>query len=274
MPVDIYEHTDYRRYLNDWFGEPTAPTARWFAEQIPCSPALVSAIRNRGRDLDPTHASAWSRVLGHDLDEARFFVALVERESTSRMRREAAQAHIAAITRFRRAEKVDDRRLDLYLKWYCAAILELAHCRGFRPDPAWIADRLTPPIGEEQAREALRTLRDTGLLVDGPDGALIPAEVVVTPVEIPPGKVSSAIREYHLSALERAARALHEVSGFERRFATQTIALPLSAVAHLNRRLAEVEQELITFCAEQKDHERVYQLAFLLFPVSRPTTGD
>lgn len=273
MPVDIYEYTTFREYLDAFLSEP-GTTAAAFAKAVGCSTALVSWIRNGKRDLDPTKISAWSRAMGHDEDEFLYFLALVEVDSRSaRIRRIGAQAHIRAVRRFRSAEQVNDERLDVFFNWHYAAILELAHCESFQADPEWIAARLTPRITPEQAAEALAGLLANRLLNEV-DGRLVPIDAIVTSPNIPPGKVSAASAVYLLSALDRASAALLETPAAERHFSSTMISLPLSAIPFLKQRMQNLERELIAYCVDQTKRERVFQLAFVLFPVSRPTHGD
>lgn len=274
MPIDIRDYTAFRPYLRSWFLEADGtPSQRAYAAEVGCSPALVSAILGGTRDLDPSSVSRWSRALSHDEDEARYFASLVDLDSPSRVRRDAAMAYVRAVRRFHSAEKVDDARLAVYLHWYVAAILELSGCLSFRRDPEWIASRLSPPITAAQAREALDVLVATGLLPEV-GSAPTPPGILATATEIPSHEQSAAMREYFLGTLDRAADAMSRIQAPERHFTSILVSVPQAAVGHLKRRIADLERELIAYCDDLQDRERVYQLAFLLFPASRSTLDD
>lgn len=270
MPVDLYEYRDFRAFVRAWLRSRRGrPSQNQLADRIGISKAMVSSILSGKRDLDATAVGAWAEALGLDDDEARFFAALVDLDSPSKLRRYAASSYVRAAARFRGAHHLDDRRVRLFAHWHLAAVLELAGCAGFRAEPDWIADRLRPPITATQAAEALAMLVEDGLLIER-EGTLVPVDVA-TPSDIPPGVLSAALRGWYLDALDRAADALVQTPPTDRHYSTWISALPSSALPLLRQRLDEMQRELLATGPETASKDRVYQLAIAFFPVSEPT---
>jgi len=269
---DPYSYLSYRDYLRDWFRAQKAADARFshrnFARRAGVkSPSLLNEVIGGKRNLTPRTLEGFVRALGLTAEGAAFFAALVQLDQadTDEERNEAWE-RVAASRRFRSARPIVGPAMSYLSTWYLPAIRELALCRGFRADPAWVAARLLPRITVAQAREALRILFELGLLVDE-DGAVSAPEVsVATPHEV----IGLAVHNYHHQMLERARDAIEGVDPEERHLGGVTVAIPGSLVPTLKAEVERFQERVLHLCDERAhEAERVYQINLQLLPLSR-----
>ena len=148
---------------------------------------------------------------------------------------------------------------------------ELAQRADFVADPAWVARQMQPRITPAQARDALETLFELGMLVEE-EGRVRPADVsVATPHEV----AGLAAHNYHQQMLDRARDAIEGADPEERHMLGITVAIPASLVPTLKAELDAVQERLLHLCDEHAtEAERVYQLGLHLFPLSVPSGGS
>ncbi|MFT5359423.1 MAG: hypothetical protein ACI9KE_006666 [Polyangiales bacterium] len=150
------------------------------------------------------------------------------------------------------------------------AIRELVACEGFREDPAWIAQAMRPAITARQAKKALKTLEDLGLL-QRVDGRLVQTDATVTT-----GAQTHWVHviKYHRSMLERASECIDEFPAAERDLSSVTLAVPDSAIGEIKVKMAAFRRELLAEYGARTDGERICQVSMQLFPLSAPIKGD
>ncbi|MCB9765756.1 MAG: TIGR02147 family protein [Alphaproteobacteria bacterium] len=269
---EVYAYLSYRDFLGDWYDARKAADARFshrfFARRAGVrSPSLLNEVIAGRRNLTPITVEGFIQALGLDDEAAAFFRDLVLMDqATTEEERDDAWTRVAASRRFRNARPIDASVARYLTTWYTPAIREMALRSDFQADPAWIAPRMLPPITPEQAREALDTLLELGLLVEE-DGHTRPAEVsLATPHEV--AKIIA--RRYHLQMLDRARDALDNARAEERHFLGVTVAIPVALVDTLKGELDRFQERLLHLCDEQAaGAERVYQLNLNLVPLSQ-----
>ena len=271
---DIFAYLSYRKYLDDWFHArkeaDTRYSHRLFARRAGVrSPSLLKEVVAGRRNLSPVAVDGFLAALALPDEEAQFFRHLVQLEQArNEAEKNQAWEYIASSVRFRSARRIEGAMFRYLSTWYFPAIRELALCDSFVGEPAWIADQLLPKITEEEARVALDTLIELGMLVRNGD-SLQPAEVsVATPHEV----AGLAVHNYHRQMLKRAAECIELVDPDERHLTAVTVAIPRSLVPTLKAELDAMQERLLHLCDERaEDAERVYQVNLQLVPLSGGT---
>jgi uncharacterized protein (TIGR02147 family) len=147
------------------------------------------------------------------------------------------------------------------------AIREMAARPAFRADPAWIASRLLPAITTADARNALDTLFELGLLRQLEDGRVVQGDALVTTGAETRGL---HIRNYHRAMIERAAESMQLVAAAERDISSLTFCADDEALRIVKQRVQEFRKELIAWLSERPNAcDRVLQLNLQLFPLSK-----
>lgn len=270
--VNIFEYLDYRVFLRDFYAQQKRKSAafshRAFSRRAGLrSSNYLSLIIKGERDLSPEMAPRFAKACGLAKSEADFFCDLVlycQAKTTEEKTRH--HERLARFRKFRDAHELDGEQTAYHQHWYIPALRELLSLPGFEADPKWIAAMLEPPISPKQASEALEILSRLGLLVRGPRGKLTQAQPVVT---TGPGPLGHQIFVYHHAMLDLAKRALDDLPREERDISSLTLCVSEAALPRLKQRIREFRRELLQLAEDDPEPERVVQLNFQMFPLSR-----
>lgn len=219
------------------------------------------------RNLSAEVALRFAGALGLTGSASDFFCELV-RYNQARSVSERSQAYdrLLRLRPEREARELEAHQAAYHAAWYMPAIRELAARADFSDDPAWIARTLTPSISVAKAKKALKTLESLGLLARTPEGALKPVHALVTTGLTPQ---SHQIVEYHREMLERASDALELFTRDEREIASLTLCIDEAVLPALKLRLQAFRRELMQYAEGSGEPERVVQVNFQFFPLSK-----
>ena len=135
MNKDIFDYRDYKVYLQAWIAR--APGKGWglqtqMAIKMGCQTGYVSQVLNGNANFSLEHAETLNQYIGHNEEEGRFFILLVEwaRAGTVDLRKRF-QNEIERILQQRLVlkDRVDIKKslepvdqATYYSAWYYAAI--------------------------------------------------------------------------------------------------------------------------------------------------------
>jgi uncharacterized protein (TIGR02147 family) len=271
--VDVFRFQDYRAFLREYYASRRARrdgfSLRAFSRRVGLrSPNYLKLVIEGERNLTPEMALRFAEGCGLAGDAVEYFCELValNQARTSRAR----DLHYARIKRFRRYREVHtlDAAQDAYHShWYVPAIRELVARPDFDQDPKWIARTLLPRISAREAERALEVLCELGLLVrDAATGLLAQAEPLL---ETGAGPLGHHVANFHRAMMARAAEALDRVERSEREIASLTLCLSHARMLELKAELEQIRAELLQRYQAEGDAERVVQVNFQMFPLSR-----
>jgi uncharacterized protein (TIGR02147 family) len=272
QPVHVFEYQDFRQFLRDFYAAQKAKS-RAFSHRAFCKRAGLSSsnylnlVMKGERDLSSEMAPRFAKACGLAKREADFFcdlVAYCQAKTTEEKQR--WHERLARFRKFREAHRLVGEQTAYHANWYMPAVRELATLAAFQEDPQWIAAALEPPISERQALEALDTLQKLALLVRDGSGKLRQAQALVT---TGPGPLGHQIFVYHQGMLDLAKRALDHLPREERDISSLTLCVAESTVPILKERIREFRRELLELAELEPAPERVLQLNFQMFPLSR-----
>jgi len=272
MVPDLYIYLDYRAWLRDWYEARKAANPRFshraFVRRTgQKSPSLLKDIIERRRNLTPALVKSFIKATKLDAENGRFFSLLVQLDQAKNPEeRHSAWERVAATRRFREARQIEGDSFRYASGWWYPAIRELAARSDFQANPAWIARTLRPRITESQARTALETLFDLGMLVQQDDGIVQAEGAVVTPPEV----LGLAVDNYHRGMLQLAREGIRGFEARERHYLGITVGIPPSLVPVLKQELNAFSERLLEICdGASEPVECVYQLNLSLFPLSQ-----
>jgi uncharacterized protein (TIGR02147 family) len=271
-PVHIFEYLDYRHYLRDFYTSEKAKSPafshRAFSRRAGLrSSNYLSLVMKGERDLSSEMAPRFAKACRLAKSEADFFCDLVAYgQAKSTAEKQRWHERLARFRKFRDAHRLLGEQTAYHAHWYMPALRELVALPSFREDPRWIASTLEPPITEKQAAEALDTLERLGLLVRDGCGKLAQAQAVVT---TGPGPLGHQIFVYHHGMIDLAKRALDHLPREERDISSLTLCVAEACLPVLKERLRAFRGELLQLAELEPARERVVQLNFQMFPLSR-----
>lgn len=163
-------------------------------------------------------------------------------------------------------QSLGEASLSLLEKWFYLPLLDLADCKGFKAEPAWIARKLGISISE--AKEAMHKLLTEGWLKQTPHGRY---EKTIRNIRFPTVRSMTRIRSFHQQLIRKGLTLMASKTSqvdFERRlitgvtFTANTAKLQ-KAKEILFSALYEVEKLM-----NDGDGEEVYQVTGMLFPLT------
>jgi uncharacterized protein (TIGR02147 family) len=232
------------------------------------APKLSQALRGI-RGFSAERANAIAEKLRLSSSERELFVSLVEREhARSKIAKRKADELVQAFMEEQGFGELDLERFKIISDWYHFAILELTEVKGFRAEPQWIAKRLSISIAEVEL--AIQRLLDFGLLTEK-DQSLVQTQIdLATPSGIP----SRELREHHSQILQKADRALEDVSIHERDFSAVTLAISQEDLPEARAMLKEFRRRFTQRMQANPNKDRVYCVALQFFPLDQTLNED
>lgn len=248
---DLYSSLNYREYLSQWLSArkklQSGYSGAMFAKKARINSHTLLGMVIRGeRNLSTETIRGFIRALGLRSKEALYFEKLVlfnqSKDSEDRayyfeQLHALSQSHgRVLITRI--------KNHAAYLShWYVVAIRELVALEDFQADPEWISRKLKKKITKKQAEEAWNLLLELGLVRETPEKRY---EVVDPAMDIDPGTVDFAIRNFHKEYLDRAKDAVDGEPLEERELSSLTLSLSDEDVPLLREKIKEFRKKLNT----------------------------
>jgi uncharacterized protein (TIGR02147 family) len=267
---DVFAYLDYREYLRDYFAFGKVRHSlshRTFARRARfASPSFVKLVMEGRRNLSASTAVRVASACHLEDREAEYFTRLVAfTQARDTDTRRAAYDRLTSFTRWRRIHALDLASDAYHAHWYLPAIRELAATESFVPDPKWIASQLRPRIRTAQARAALRTLVELGLLREDARGRLRQTRVSVTS-GVETGSLHMA--EFHRAMMQRASASIDLFPREQRDVGSVTLCVDDETLTRLKSRIQEMRRELLDEEATARSRTRVVQINIQLFPLS------
>lgn len=269
--IDVYDYLDYRAYLRDFYDNRKQHgrgfSYRAFSRRAGLkSPNYLKLVIDGDRNLSASMAERFASACGLDDEATRYFINLVGfNQASSAAERNEHYERLTASTRYRKTHKLELAHAAYHSTWYIPAIRELAARDDFDADPAWIAGTLVPSISKTEARRAVATLVELGMLVEDEDGRLRQSESAVS---TEPETRSLHIANYHRTMMQRAAESIDLFGSEERDISSVTLCMGNDGIRRLKKRIQRFRRELLELEAIEDDRRRVIQINFQLFPLT------
>jgi uncharacterized protein (TIGR02147 family) len=275
--LDIYQYTDFRRFVRDWLSDVPKRSARALASGANVSPAQISLMLNGKRRCSAALGEGLAASMELSEGESSYLAQLVVfSETTDPDRRAAAARRIDTLKRWGRRTDPTARYLKIHENWVTVTVLALASCEGFRPDPAWLARKIRPRVDRAQCRQALDDLQALNLLTVHADGSVTAHdEAPQIGFEWPDAETEAQQHPALRDQLDLSIRALDAVPWQERNFMLATGAASADMLPDLRARMSQCFRECLEIAANNRGpHNRVFQLNSQLFPVTTNRADD
>lgn len=272
---DIFKFIDYREFLQAWLNHRKSVepgySFRIFAQAAGLARGTLPNVLSRARSNPrPETLDAFAQAMSLSPSERNYLGKLVELDGIDSLsHRREFLADMVGARAFRQSEKMEDRPSAferLASRWYYGAIRELAGHPGFRADPAWIASVLVPAISVDEAREALKTLVELGVLVEEQGRLTLPTLRVQTEDETS----AQASHQFHSEIVPFVARNFNATPKDERHLVGGAMLLPEAVLPEVKLLLHQVAERIGTMADDPRGGDRrVYHLAIQFVPLTR-----
>lgn len=267
----MFQYLDYRAFLRDWYRAHNegarSMSYRAFARRASLrSPNYLKLVMDGERNLSPEMAERFAQALGLEGDAAGYFVDLVGfNQAGSQRERNRQYARLTTFRRYRKSHQLELAHAAYHSAWYMPAIREMATSPAFQDDDEWVAKHLRPSISRAEAKRALDTLIELGLLVREDDGRLRQSDALLS---TGPETRGLHIGNYHRAMMERASESIDLVPAEERDISSLTLCMGEDGLRRLKSRIQRFRRELLEQSELEDDPTRVVQVNFQLFPLS------
>ena len=276
-PIDVFGYLDYRVFLRAYYlakkEEGRGFSYRAFSRRAGLgSPNHLKRVTEGERNLTPQMAVRYADAIGLTGDAAAYFGDLVVfTQARSSKEKNRAYQKLTEFRGYRRAHRLDAAHAAYHANWYVPAICEMSLQSGFEPDAAWIAQRMIPPISQSEAKSALETLLELGLLRRTEQGGLEQAETVMTT-----GSETRGVHivAYHRAMMERASESIDLVGPTDRDISSVTFCVGKDGLARIKQRVQQFRKEMVALATQEQDGEQVLQLNMQLFPLTERESSD
>ena len=267
----VFRYLDYRRFLADYYVRQKRSeygfSYRVLSRRAGCKSTNYPCLVVKGkRNLTEDMALRFAAACGLRKNEVAYFCDLVQyNQARGGPAKERCYARLLKFAQFRKVHQLSAAQAQYFSEWYIPAIRELAARADFQSEPAWIADQLLPSISLAQAKKALKVLFELGFLITDGQGRAQRAHELVSSG----GPLGHQLVAYHRAMLERASAAIDLVPRDEREISSVTLCVSQSKLLELKQQIRDFRQHLLQTAEAQNDFERVVQVSFQLFPISK-----
>lgn len=262
----LFDYDDYRSYLSDYYEAGKVNTRyfthRWFAMKAGKSAGYLKNIISGRARLAESSCSAVAEALRLDPIQAAYLTDLVRLERAEAAERENILTRLRVLRAEHHARWLDASRHAYLSRWYYVAVREMVALREFRPDAAWIAPRLVPPVALKEVEECLRALPELGVVEVQEDGSWTLGDADLRFER--DGEHLRALRAFHAEMLAKAASSMDLADRSLRYLVTKTITVRKDQLGALHRRLDRVLAEF----TDEPEADTVVQCHFSAFALA------
>lgn len=271
FPRRVFEYLDYREFLTDFYAHQKANSYgfsyRTFAKAAGCKsvnhPHLVITGR---RNLTSAMAVRFAHVCDLSQEETAYFGDLVAyTQAKSPSEKQHFYSRLSKHAPFRKVHRLTEAQATYFSEWYIPATRELAAREDFRTDPQWIASELEPSISVAQAKKALKTLLELGLIVIDEHGTARRSEALVSSG----GPLGHHLAMFHREMSQRAQEAIDLITREEREISSVTVCVSRKRLLELKQQVREFRQHLLATAERDDTPECVVHINLQLFPLSK-----
>jgi uncharacterized protein (TIGR02147 family) len=275
MP-SIFEYTDYRKYLSDWFSEKKNQKKAFSYSMF----ALKAGFNDRGffhnvihgkRDLTKESLVKVSRAIGHSKTEADYFENLVffnkSRDLKDRSYFYERLSSVKSVEKsVVKALQMRRDQYEFYSTWRHSAIRSLIDMYPVNDDYTWLAKNVYPPVTPRQAKKSVELLEKLGMIEKQKDKTYrLSSKNITTGSEV----VSLAVHNFHKEAADLVKNALDNLPGNKRNTTGLTLGISEKTYRTICEELSAFRSKIVGIVEDDHEADRTYQLNFHLFPITR-----
>jgi uncharacterized protein (TIGR02147 family) len=272
--IDIFQYSDYRKFLHDWYQEKKkrnpSVSYRLIASKVGYrSPGYLSMLISEKIGMSLSMGMKFAAYMKLKKRETEYFqyMILFGEAKTS----EEKMKYFDKLRSFKEAAvyKIDATQYQYYEKWYHSVIRALLDFFPFKNECKKIAQLLIPSITEQEAEESICLLKKLDLIRADKDGFLRPVDALVSTGY---DTQSFLLSNFIINSLQLSQRAIHFFPRHERNFSCLTLGISQKGFEKIQQELREFRSKVMQIAATD-DAERIYQLGFQFYPISRKYKG-
>jgi len=267
----IFSYTNYRTLLKDFYEEKKSSggyTYRDFSEQagMNSSSWLLHLIKGT-KNLSEQTAVKVAEVLKLKKKETEYFLLMVQfTQAKTSDEKNNVYKQMIALKRRLKVIKITEEQYQYYTKWYHPVIRSLVSKVDFGDDYSLLAKKLLPVITPAEVKKSVNLLKKLGFIKKCENGKWIQnSSVLSTGDEV----TSLNVVNYHKQVSKLAEDAFDRCSKDIRDISALTLGINKADFKRIKARIQEFRKEIMDIAKNSENDDRVYQLNFQFFPVSK-----
>lgn len=269
--VNVFEYTDYRKFLRDRFAESKSRDKSFTYRHLAAIAGFKSAgfftqVLQGTTNLSDKMIRRIAQAFELQKRESHYFGWMVRYNQSSS--HEEKKAFFEKMSSFKQARvrTVDPEAYDFYDKWYYSAIRAVLHYHSFDGgNYKTLARMVVPSISPAEARRAVGVLERLGFIAKGPNGAY-----VLTDKHITTGfdTESITINNFVTNTLDIAKDAFYRFPKEKRNFSALTLSVSDEGYKKIVERCTEFRKAIVDIVKDDSRIDRVYQVNLQVFPLA------
>lgn len=275
--MNIFDYTDYRKYLRDFYENRKAVdrsfTVRHIAENVGFkSASFFCQLMNGRSNMSPELTCKFSKFIGHNKKECDYFETLVSYNQAKNHPQKKKFFEKLISFKQSKIRTIDSNLYEFYDKWYYNAIRELLFFYPFNGNFQVLGKILNPSISPAEAQKAVTLLDQWGLIKRDASGRYVRSDdqSITTGMKAQ----SFYVNNFQHAVLDLAKGALDRFPRDERSLSTLTMSLSPEGYHKMESEIHLFRRRMLTIAEEDTRENRVYQMNIQLFPVTNVFTGD
>jgi len=271
----IYEYDDYRMFLRDFFEakkieSPTFSQRNFTKKAGFKAHNFCTLVINGTRNISADSIQKLIKGIGLTGKTATFFENLVCLNQSSTIQdKEYFFQKIKKSGKTAEFYQVNKDQYFFYEKWYYPVVRELMVLSDWNGDISKLSQLVRPPIHVSEAKEAVRLLLETKMVVQGSNGAYSLNREFVTSQNVPVLIKAKARRDVLLKGIE----TIDTIRPSEKYAAYSTVTMSKKLYNEVRTLLNETRGKIVSMVSEDVNPAEVYEVVFQVFPVTSMTRG-
>lgn len=269
--INVFQFQDYRQLLFALIEQRKKDrkpfSYRWFSQRAGLkSPNFLNLVVKGKRHLSAESLEKVVEIFQLNKDEGHFFRNLVHfNKAKTLSEKEHFARQLLQIKKFQNEYPLSKEQFEYYSKWYHIPIRELLMLKDSPQTEEEIHGLLFPSVSRPEIQEALEKLEALQLIEKKKDRWRVRQESVSTGHRFS----NFGVVQYHKKMLGLAAESLDRFPAQEREISSVSIGLSEETAQKIKKMIEEFRSQLMAVAEEDKNKERVYQINFQLFPLSK-----
>ena len=272
--VSVFSYLNYREFLRAAYEERKSQNPafsyRFIARRVGINASTFVRIVQGTRNLTGKMIAPICSVFKFGKKESSYFELLVNLDQARTSNEK--KLYFEKVVSFNKSDVLTllADRYALFESWKYIAIRELLSHYRFCGDYEGLARLCTPAISPREAKQAIALLSRLGIIRKDQKGCFRPTDKFVTTGE---DWRSIAIANYQKSTIALAGEAIERFAPEERDISTLTVNLSQKGLALVKDKIRSLRKELLEVENMESECDRVYQVNFQIFPLSKSTQG-
>jgi len=269
--VSIFEYTDYRKYLSDFYTyrkqKNRAFSHRYIQEKVGFkSTGHFSQILSGRANMSLLYADKMTQFLQLNEKESSYFHNMVlfnhaDSEDEKKHYFEKMQEFKESVIKL-----IESSQCEFYDKWYYAAIREVLNFFPFTGNYRELGVFLTPTVPASDVQHAVALLEKLQMIkIDELGVVHLCDPLISTSMNLPSPVINNCI----LNNIELSKNALTRFVKSERNFSWVTFSVSDKCYQSLVHELRGFRRHLMELIAKDEQPDRAYLLNFQLLPISQ-----